>query len=90
MDVTVKLPDDFQQSLEQQILKMASDAFNVVKNESSYPRWMRIEQASKFMNCSRSTLMAKFVPAGLKVIVIDGLQYIDKEDAIAFMQSFKQ
>lgn len=89
MQAILSLPDEFQDELQQQILAMARESFETVKRESSYPRFMRIEEASKFMNCSRSTLTTKFIPAGLKVVVIDSLQYIEQKDAIDFMEQHK-
>lgn len=89
MKVKVELPDEFEANLRDAILAMARESFEVVKNEARYPDYMRINEATNFLNCGRSTITSKFFPAGLKVINIDGLQYVSKKDAIAFMNEHK-
>lgn len=90
MQAQVNLPDELESNIRNDILTMARSAFETVKQEATYPRYMRIEQASQFMNCSRSTLTNKCIPAGLKVILIDGLQYVDQKDAVSFMEQHKK
>lgn len=89
MLVNIEPADEFEDNLSDVILEIVRESIRIAEYEAQYPEYMRIKEAMSFLNCSRYTLLTKFFPAGLKVIVVDGLQYVAKRDAIAFMEAHR-
>ncbi|MGF2384694.1 hypothetical protein [Lentilactobacillus otakiensis] len=86
MEATLSLPQEFLEQLQSVIQSTVHEMFGQSKVESQFPEYMKIDQAAKYMNCSRSTLERKFIPAGLKVINIEGLLRISKEACNEFYE----
>lgn len=72
MEVKVSMPDEFSSELSQQIYAAAESAFKEIKRKADYPDYLTVKQACSYMNVSRTTLNTKLIPAGLKMITIDG------------------
>lgn len=84
--VEVELPTSFTTDLEKIISDTLTSTMANLKHNNDYPDYLKIDQAAKFLGVSRNTLTQKFIPAGLPVITIQGLQRIAKKSAIKFMQ----
>lgn len=84
----VSLTDDFSSQLLQQFKDTATEAVKELNIVNSYPEYLTIKQAAEFLNCSRSTLERKYIPAGLKVITIGSLRRISKQECIDFYEKF--
>lgn len=72
MEVKVSMPESFESELSQQIYAAAESAFKDMKRKADYPEYMKVSQACAYIGVSRTTLMTKLIPAGLKMITIDG------------------
>jgi excisionase family DNA binding protein len=72
MEVKVSMPEEFNNELSHQIYVAAESAFKEIKRKADYPDYMTIKQACSYIGVSRTTLMTKLIPAGLKMITIDG------------------
>ena len=60
---------------------------NEKKDNSSFEkRYLNISETAKYMNVSYNTLKNKFVPMGLKSILVDGIERFDKLDCDKFME----
>lgn len=57
-----------------------------IEKRYSFPRFMNKQQAAKYMNISYNTLMQKYVPAGLKLSIIDGVVRISQEECDRFIK----
>lgn len=64
------------------------EAFELHKERKELPRYMKQNQAGLYMNCSYNTLQ-KYKTMGLRTIMLDGEEKIDKSDADAFMEKHK-
>lgn len=66
------MPDEFNNELSQQIYAAAESAFKEMKRKADYPEYLTVKQTCAYVGVSRTTLMTKLIPAGLKMITIDG------------------
>lgn len=50
---------------------------------------MNKAQAAKYMNVSYNTMMQKYVPNGLKLIIVDGVVRISQDECDRFMEEYQ-
>lgn len=85
MEVKVSMPESFESELTQQIYAAAESAFKDMKRKADYPDYMKISEACSYIGVSRTTLMTKLIPAGLKMITIDSLMRFSKKSIDQFL-----
>ncbi len=51
---------------------------------------MNKAQAAKYMNVSYNTMMQKYVPNGLKLIIVDGVVRISQDECDRFMEEYQK
>lgn len=54
------------------------------------PRYMTKSQACVYAKTSFNTLTKKYIPAGLRVIIVEGQERIDQRDVDAFFEQHKK
>lgn len=64
------------------------EAFAMHQTRKELPKYMKINQACVYMNCVYNTLQ-KYKVMGLRTIMLDGEEKIDKSDADAFIEKHK-
>lgn len=87
MEVKVNMPEEFNKELSRQIYAAAESAFKEIKRKADYPEYLTVKQTCSYIGVSRTTLMAKLIPAGLKMITIDGsLMRFSKKAIDSFLE----
>lgn len=56
----------------------------------SYPRYMSIQQALKYLNIKSRNTLNNYIANGLKVTIVGGTKRIDRVDADIFMEQHKR
>ena len=93
MELTIKSIDLEQPALSpivDEIAKAFNEGKQLYQKREELPRYMTKKQAAEYLNVSYNTMMSKFVPNGLKVIIVDGMTRIDKKDCDEFLEGFKK
>ncbi|WP_288745494.1 DNA-binding protein [uncultured Enterococcus sp.] len=72
------------------ITNSVAEAFKLEQKRKELPRFMNKKQACEYMHTSFITLTRKYIPMGLRVILIDGEEKIDQRDCDAFYEKFKK
>lgn len=87
MKMQFTLPADAEQELKSEVRQWALEAIRngQPQRKATYPEYMTLGQAAKYMGMSRGTL-TKAINAGLKVTVFGGKR-IRREDADQFMMA---
>lgn len=60
---------------------------SLLEKKYQFPKYMNKTQASKYMNVSYNTMMDKYVPAGLQLIIVDGMVRISQDECDRFMKA---
>ena len=55
-----------------------------IRKQYEFPKYMNKAQAAKYMNVSYNTMMQKYVPNGLKLIIVDGVVRISQDECDRF------
>ena len=87
---SIELADPAFQPIVQKLSNAIQESKKLIVEREELPRYMTKKQASSYMNVSYNTMMQKYVPQGLKIIVIDGVTRIDQKDCDDFMKEFKK
>ncbi len=70
--------------------RQAQEFIDGYKEKNELPRFMNKKQTCKYMHTSFVTLTRKYIPMGLRVILIDGEEKIDQRDCDAFYEKHKK
>lgn len=87
--IPMEIDDQAMNQIKATFLQSAQEAFKAVSKRQTFGRYMNIKTASKYANVAENTFKKKFINVGLKVIDLDGLQRIDKQDLDKFMDENK-
>ncbi|MGM0112065.1 hypothetical protein [Enterococcus sp. DIV0187] len=68
------------------ITESVADAFKLQEKRKELPEAMNKKQACVYLNISYNTLMNVYIPNGLKVSVVDGIERIRKEACDDFLK----
>lgn len=71
------------------ITKSVSEAFELQKKRKELPEWMNKQQACEYCNVAYNTLTKKFIPNGLKVSTVDGVERISKTACNEFLEKYE-
>lgn len=85
----LELPDEVFHEINSRIEKGVSYAFEAHEKRKELPRYMTKKEAAAYCGVSFNTLQ-RFISLGLKVIIIEGMDRIDKKDCDTFMESNKK
>ncbi|MHC5268206.1 helix-turn-helix domain-containing protein [Enterococcus sp. LJL98] len=89
-NVQVILPTDLDKSLRQYFYEVAKEAVEKVRIETSLNKEIfRLGEACDYLSCDRATLRKFINKKGLKVSVIDGCQFIRKEELTRFIMCYE-
>lgn len=91
IDLSPKLQEVVKQLAAEEGKKQAEASIAKLKDKLSFPRYMDYKQAAEYMNTSYNTL--KYVciqKQGLRVILIDGYEKIDRKDIDEFLEKHKK
>ena len=91
IDLSPKLQEVVKHLAAEEGKKQAEALGETLKEKLSLPRYMNYKQAAEYMNTSYNTL--KYVciqKQGLKVILIDGYEKIDRKDIDEFLEKHKK
>lgn len=86
---SVELADPAFQPIVERIAKAIQDAGEVAIKRNELPRYMTKAQAAEYCGCSFNTFQ-KYVRAGLRVIQVNGVTRIDKNDVDEFLEQNKK
>lgn len=89
VDLTPALREFIRETAAEEGRKKADEFIEAYKKKLEFPKHMGYMQAAKYMNTSYNTLTKKFIPMGLKVIIIDGYEKITQQDADDFLEKYK-
>lgn len=87
--IPLQIDEEAMNQIKATFLQSAQDAFKEVSRRQAYGRYMNIKTASKYAGVAENTFKTKFVNAGLRVINLNRLQRIDKNDLDKFMDDNK-
>jgi len=74
-----------------EIAKAIEEAKELAKTRAELPRYMNKQQAAKYLNVSYNSMVDNYIRKhGLKVIIVEGVQRIDKRDCDELMERLKQ
>lgn len=62
----------------------------LLEKKYQFPKYMNKTQASKYLGVSYNTMMDKYVPAGLKLVIVDGVVRISQEECDRFMKEHQK
>ncbi|WP_086351160.1 helix-turn-helix domain-containing protein [Candidatus Enterococcus clewellii] len=85
----LELDDSVFNEINSRIEKGVSYAFEAHEKRKNSARYMTKKEAAAYCGVSFNTLQ-RFISLGLKVIMIDGMTRIDKNDCDEFMQKNKK
>ena len=91
VDLSPKLQEVVKHLAAEEGKKQAEALVEKLKENLSLPRYMNYKQAAEYMNTSYNTL--KYVciqKQGLRVILIDGYEKIDRKDIDEFLEKHKK
>ncbi|MGO3610289.1 MAG: helix-turn-helix domain-containing protein [Enterococcus sp.] len=83
---SVDLADEAFQPLVLLITKSVGEAFELQKKRKELPEWMSKNQACEYCNVAYNTLTKKYIPNGLKVSIVDGIERISKQSCDDFLK----
>lgn len=86
---SIELSDPAFQPIVEKISEAIQKASETETKRKELPRYMTKAQAAKYCGCSFNTFQ-KYVRAGLRVIQIDGITRIDKNDVDEFLEQNKK
>ena len=90
VDILPKLKKEFEEMARSIVSELFEKLMVGYLKKQELPRYMNKKQACKYMNTSFNTLTKKYIPSGLKVIIIENEEKIDQRDADAFYEKFKK
>lgn len=83
---SVDFKDDAFAPLVIMIADSVAKAFKLQEKRRELPQSMNKKQACEYLNVSYNTLMSVYIPNGLKVSIVDGIERIRKEACDEFMK----
>lgn len=86
-DSAFKIIDD---RVYQQVKEAHGILLSILEKRYQFPKYMNKTQAAKYLGCSYNTMMDKYIPAGLKVIIVDGVTRISQEECDRFMSQHQK
>ncbi|HDT7522701.1 TPA: hypothetical protein RD477_001305 [Enterococcus faecium] len=66
--------------------KKQDELIALLEKKYQFPKYMNKMQAAKYLGVSYNTMMDKYVPAGLKMGIVNGVIRISKEECDRFMK----
>lgn len=67
-----------------------SELISLLEKKYQFPKYMNKTQAAKYMSVSYNTMMDKYVPNGLRLIIVDGVIRISQEECDRFMRDHQK
>lgn len=87
MSFKIELPPSFEEQLQVSLKEMYTASIEQARRDHAMNQEiLTIQQAMKFLNCSRNTLMKYVNEYGLKVSKIEQKMYIRKKDIYKFLE----
>lgn len=86
---SIELADPAFQPIVEKIAQAIQKASETETKRRELPRYMTKAQAAEYCGCSFNTFQ-KYVRAGLRVIQVDGVTRIDKNDVDDFLEQNKK
>ncbi len=86
-DPAFKIIDD---RVVQQVEQTQGTLLSLLEKKYQFPKYMNKAQAAKYMNVSYNTMMQKYVPNGLKLIIVDGVVRISQDECDRFMEEYQK
>jgi hypothetical protein len=86
--ITLDLTQESLEAIKVTMLDSAKEAFDQVAKQATFPKYMKVGQAAKFLNMSTSTFNTKVKPF-VTATELNGLIRYDKTDLIEFMDHYK-
>jgi len=87
MTFKIELPGTFEESLQESLKEMYRASLEQARRDYAMNQEiLTIQQAMKFLNCSRNTLMKYVNEYGLKVSKIENKMYVRKKDIYQFLK----
>ncbi|MHC5269285.1 helix-turn-helix domain-containing protein [Enterococcus sp. LJL98] len=83
---SVDLAEEAFQPIVQLIGQSIKEAFEREQRRKELPLVMNKKQACEYLNVSYNTLMNVYVPNGLKISIVDGIERIRRESCDEFMK----
>lgn len=87
---SIDLSQNAMKPLVDELAKTIQRSKELATKRETLPRYLTKQQAATYLNCSYNTLTGKYIPNGLRVIIVDGMTRLDKVDCDSFMESFKK
>ncbi|MDV7751727.1 hypothetical protein [Enterococcus casseliflavus] len=82
--------EPFREQISEEASRKMEQIVEAIKKQYEFPRYMNKAQAAKYMNVSYNTMMQKYVPNGLKLIIVDGVVRISQDECDRFMQTYQK
>ena len=87
MSFKIELPPSFEEQLQISLKEMYKASIEQARRDHAMNQEiLTIQQAMKFLNCSRNTLMKYVNEYGLKVSKIEQKMYVRKKDIYKFLE----
>ncbi|WP_122645122.1 hypothetical protein [Enterococcus mediterraneensis] len=75
--------------ISEEIREAVNEGIKLYQKREELPFYMTKTQAQEYLNVGYLTLMNKYIKNGLKVIMVDGMLRISKDDCDEFMRSHR-
>lgn len=86
---SIELADPAFSAIVEELAKSIKVAKDLAIVREELPRYMTKKQAAEYVGCSFNTFQ-KFIRQGLKIISVDGVIRIDKQDVDSFLEKNKK
>ena len=73
-----------------QVQQNQDQLISYLEKKYQFPKYMNKSQAAKYLGVSYNTMMDKYVPAGLRLAIVDGVVRISKEECDRFMKEHQK
>ena len=70
--------------------KKQDELIALLEKKYQFPKYMNKMQPAKYLGVSYNTMMDKYVPAGLKMGIVNGVIRISKEECDRFMKEHQK
>lgn len=78
------------EQISEEAAKKMKQIIEAIRKQYEFPKYMNKVQAAKYMNVSYNTMMQKYVPNGLKLIIVDSVVRISQDECDRFMEEYQK
>lgn len=78
--------EPIKKQVDDRVRESIAEIVSSIEKKYEFPRYMNKTQAARYMGVSYNTMVQKYVPAGLQLIIVEGVVRISKDECDRFMK----